>query len=360
MVKSASQIQHYLPTRFYVELPAIARDLGLDLTYLLKDTGLAEKQLKQAEVGPSVPITQTSSEQLILNLLSLTKNPGLGFILGARYNFSSHGVIGFAALTSENVGAALSIAARYFPVLTHLFSVTPPYPLNKNSKARKEDEKLSFNVIEINANTDMLPEVEEFMLDAILANLHVMAQFLLGDKMPPYSIELKSPLQPYHRDYANQKDITILGSHKQIRILIPSNILSQPLPLADELTLQKNLKECDALLVSIKKTPLSLSQVIANKLEKDDCLFLSQEDIASKLNLSRRALHRLLQKEGKNFRGIANQARITQAKHLLTQPGYSISQVGHELGYTDAANFTRAFKKLEGMSPRDYRAKHLN
>lgn len=76
--------------------------------------------------------------------------------------------------------------------------------------------------------------------------------------------------------------------------------------------------------------------------------------------MSSRTLHRLLKKEGTSFRDIANQVRISQAKKLLIESEYSISQGAHELGYTDAADFTRALKKLEDIRPSEYRDSKIN
>ncbi|OUR97563.1 hypothetical protein A9Q81_12865 [Gammaproteobacteria bacterium 42_54_T18] len=71
--------------------------------------------------------------------------------------------------------------------------------------------------------------------------------------------------------------------------------------------------------------------------------------------MSPRTLHRLLSKENTKYRELVAKVRIDRAKEMLQQTQYSISQIAHELGYTDAANFTRAFRKFEGMSPSEFR-----
>ena len=40
---------------------------------------------------------------------------------------------------------------------------------------------------------------------------------------------------------------------------------------------------------------------------------------------------------------------------MLDDAGYTVSEVGYLLGYGDPANFGRAFKRLTGQSPSEYR-----
>ncbi len=49
------------------------------------------------------------------------------------------------------------------------------------------------------------------------------------------------------------------------------------------------------------------------------------------------------------------QVRITRAKHLLRFTSLSIEETGQKCGMEDANYFSRMFKKVEGMTPRDYR-----
>ena len=47
--------------------------------------------------------------------------------------------------------------------------------------------------------------------------------------------------------------------------------------------------------------------------------------------------------------------RITQAKKLLRFSDMSIDEIGSRVGMNDANYFSRSFKKLEGISPREYK-----
>ena len=49
------------------------------------------------------------------------------------------------------------------------------------------------------------------------------------------------------------------------------------------------------------------------------------------------------------------QVRITHAKQLLRFTDLAIEKVGHECGMSDANYFSRMFKKVEGISPGEFR-----
>jgi AraC-like DNA-binding protein len=40
---------------------------------------------------------------------------------------------------------------------------------------------------------------------------------------------------------------------------------------------------------------------------------------------------------------------------MLDDASYTVNEIGYRLGYGDAANFGRAFKRLTGQSPGQYR-----
>lgn len=57
----------------------------------------------------------------------------------------------------------------------------------------------------------------------------------------------------------------------------------------------------------------------------------------------------------KTFVEYVTECRIREALRLLDNPDYSIQAVSDMLGFNDAANFSRTFKKQVGLSPRGYR-----
>jgi AraC-like DNA-binding protein len=53
--------------------------------------------------------------------------------------------------------------------------------------------------------------------------------------------------------------------------------------------------------------------------------------------------------------GTLARARFDVASSLLADPEQQIIDIASRLGYSDPANFSRAFRRYAGVSPRDYR-----
>lgn len=80
-----------------------------------------------------------------------------------------------------------------------------------------------------------------------------------------------------------------------------------------------------------------------------------QQEIASVLNLSVRQLQRKLTAKGTRFSQILQELRHQLAKENLRDSSLSILEISLNLGFSDASNFSSAFKRWQGVSPKDYR-----
>ena len=80
---------------------------------------------------------------------------------------------------------------------------------------------------------------------------------------------------------------------------------------------------------------------------------LGMNTIARRMGLSRATLSRRLRLEGVTFGEVLDEVRRKQAFHYLKDERLPVRRAAHLLGFSDAAAFSRAFKRWTGMSPRD-------
>ena len=85
----------------------------------------------------------------------------------------------------------------------------------------------------------------------------------------------------------------------------------------------------------------------------------SQEDIAKLLHLSARQLRRKLLQSGTSYAQLLQFTRHQLAKRYLLQPGLNVSDVTQLVGFNDQSNFSKAFRRWEGVSPASYRKREL-
>lgn len=83
---------------------------------------------------------------------------------------------------------------------------------------------------------------------------------------------------------------------------------------------------------------------------------LSVALICDSLNISKQYLSRIFkQKSDKTISTYINEYRIKYSKHLLNTTSLNISEIAIAIGYMNPDTFTRNFKKVENITPTEYR-----
>lgn len=83
---------------------------------------------------------------------------------------------------------------------------------------------------------------------------------------------------------------------------------------------------------------------------------LTLQEVADKCYVSQWHLSKLINKyTGNTFYELLNNVRIEKAKTLLNDPKLKIGDIVDMVGYSDAARFSRVFKRIVGVSANEYR-----
>lgn len=83
---------------------------------------------------------------------------------------------------------------------------------------------------------------------------------------------------------------------------------------------------------------------------------LTLQEVADKCYVSQWHLSKLINKyTGNTFYELLNNVRIEKAKALLNDPKLKIGDIVDMVGYSDAAHFSRVFKRIVGVSANEYR-----
>jgi AraC-like DNA-binding protein len=86
-----------------------------------------------------------------------------------------------------------------------------------------------------------------------------------------------------------------------------------------------------------------------------DDLSLSLPDAAKRVSMSPRTLKRRLAEQGTTFTELIDDARRQRALVLLEDRRLTLEAIAAELGYSDTANFSRAFRRWTGRPPGEAR-----
>lgn len=79
-------------------------------------------------------------------------------------------------------------------------------------------------------------------------------------------------------------------------------------------------------------------------------------ELAAKISrLSTRTFQRRLADAQLSYRGLLDAVRHETAIELMQNTDNTVTDIANLLGYTDPSHFARAFRRMTGVSPREYR-----
>ena len=329
-----------LPARYYAMLLELIGNGGVSMPQPLSATGLDAASLQR----PGATLALEQMETLIAAAVETTGREDLGFHLGRLIKPSSHEFLGYALMTSATLDEALRLAARYWRLITPTFTL----------RHQRDDHGVR---IDLEPALPMCPLTLRFHLETLATAFHEEIGFLLAGKIPAYELYLPESLAGVADRYRQLLPARIhftAHGHAGIRIMLSDEAITRPLALADRHALELARLRCDEALSRLTGEG-SMTAWISLMLEEADDHQPRQHELARMLNLSTRTMNRRLAAEGQSFRELGIQARQQRACRLLAGTRMAITRIAYQLGYRDAANFSRAFRRHHGMSPLDYR-----
>jgi AraC-like DNA-binding protein len=324
----------FVPARYYDTLVAFLEERGFARDDLLEGTGVSAERL----AADDAYLTLDEVEALVLRCLGRVTGEDIAVDVGLRFQLPSHGALGVAALTAKHIGAALNVAYRYYPLVTPLFElmVQPGRPTTK---------------VKLDTRWPLDPRVERFHLAAFCGSLYAQGMFLVGGRLPSgFELDAKHARPENLPAWVGEIGVTVRFDRPAYEARIPSGLATLPLPLADPKAHAAACKTCDALLAT-RPDPTRFSSVVRRRIDVAEPPFPDFDAVARALGTSARTLRRKLADEGTSYRALLDEVRIARADEWLTRSDRSITEIGLELGYADAANFTRAYRRARGRTP---------
>lgn len=85
---------------------------------------------------------------------------------------------------------------------------------------------------------------------------------------------------------------------------------------------------------------------------------ISLPEIAELVGTSARTLQRRLDAQGTTYSVVLDEVRQRVALERLRHSDATVTEIAHDLGYSDSAHFARAFRRWSGLSPLELRRQH--
>ncbi|WP_245932435.1 AraC family transcriptional regulator [Isoalcanivorax indicus] len=332
-----------MPAIYLLLLCDVVRRWGLDDQALIEGLGVDRASLLDGQRRVSLQICHTAACRAV----ALAGDRGLGLAYARALNVTLHGSVGMMALSSPSIGAALDAAARY---------VTLRAPFLAVSQSRESGRDGEVAVIHVRSLWD-LGELDRFIMESMLVGLAHMAQQLLGAPLLGGQIWLTGEPPDYADTLTREMPVPLHYGSESCQLRVPAVLLAAAPRLADPTVAALAQEQCELefrqLFASVQSVAERLRQLLANWPEGEP--IPSLETTAERLHLSSRTLKRRLQEEGMNYRDITDGWLCERACALLEEPRLAVSEIAWRLGYNDVSNFSRAFRRWTGQTPRQWR-----
>ncbi|MES2152592.1 MAG: AraC family transcriptional regulator ligand-binding domain-containing protein [Pseudomonadota bacterium] len=292
---------------------------------------------------PQSKLTTSQVDALIGEAARLSGRSDLGFELGRLIKLNSHDVLGYAIISCPTLDHMLRLVARYYRLMTPMF-------------------EMRYQRHGLHAELDFLPAramaqpTLRFYLDMLALSFHGQIAAVTQGRQAPYDLFLSMPAPPHLKRYRDLKGVRVHFNEDALpglRVKMTTELFDEALAMTDLRALSQAEARCKLLMQEVSAHGRWSEWVAMMLRQAEDCQ-PALDELAQILNISTRTLDRYLSREGASFRDLSVTIRNERACELLVEGRQAISQIAYRLGYTDIANFSRSFKKLNGMSPSAY------
>lgn len=271
-------------------------------------------------------------------------DPAIGIAIGMRWNPTTFHALGYAWLASATLGEAFHRLSRYSRLINDAseFTVTMTGS-NYLVTGMVKDPGFELSPVTIQATAVAVTRMCRMVLGESFSTIEVQFPFAATAATIALETNLRAPLR-FGCQHAG--------------MLIDRQDMERPLPTANP-ELSRNSEEIAMKYLSRLDQQRLTQQVRRHIVEALPSGQIREEDIATKLHLSTRTLQRRLLEEGVNFGELLQTVRRELAGNYIDDSQLSISEIAYLLGFSDQANFTRAFKRWFGAAPTAWRRRRI-
>ncbi|MFC3150129.1 AraC family transcriptional regulator [Litoribrevibacter euphylliae] len=328
-----------IPSIYAAVLSQVADKLGGQEFHLGDQVGISSNKLYSNEGR----VSRRQFGRMIDLGYKLTDCPSLGLEFGRQITVHADGLLSQLVVSANTLGEAVDRMMKYYPisgfsmqqsvtVMDDLTIIRVTYPYYNRIK----------------------PQHKVFTAEAVFASHWMKLQSMLGDQMMLSQLNLAFGRRKYLKDYEDLFGCDVSFDQQFNEMVFPTALLSQPLKTANPFLSELAKKLCDQRIRDLSEQD-TLPNQVKLILQRNTGNIPSLNDLADSFELSPKALRQRLARHDTSYQNIVNSVLKEKACHFLGDHRLSVDDVASRLGYSDSANFRRAFKRWTGKAPSEYR-----
>ena len=274
---------------------------------------------------------------------ALAGDPALALHYGEERDFSEVSVVGLIGLASETMLEAFAQLNRYGRLVVEFDGPPDRFQLVR------EGEDLW--MVDTRENPNAFSELTESTFAGM-----VCGPRRFGVSQLVKAVEVTHPVPAWRAEYERIFQAPVAFERDRNAMLLDERWIFHRMQLQPRYAFGILSRHADALLASLEGAKTARGQVEALLAPVLHTGQASMDAIAGKLGMSRPTLFRRLKAEGVTFEAVLDDLRRRMALDYLGTRKVSVNETAYLVGFSEAAAFSRAFKRWTGKSPREVRA----
>lgn len=295
-------------------------------------------EIESVEV--SARLTAQEYFAILERAVTITGDPDLGFHAGLLIAPRHLGVVGYVVMCCANFAEALAQYERYARLVHGIAR-----PLLRRRGDRVE--------MPLDWPVESMPSPAFAQL--IMTTRVRMCDLLIGRGNVPVDVEFQfaTPRDPgaYQRFFGGK----VTFGATQTRLTFPAECLESPVVTASAEVAHVIGVQADARMRELADEPEFVRDIKVLLTQGLAMGRFGAADVARRMGMSPRTLHRRLSEYACVFRNLLDDVRRERAESYLALSQHSLAEIAFMLGYTEQSAFQHAFKRWTGTTPLQYR-----
>lgn len=287
---------------------------------------------------PNARYPFTSLTRLWKLAADATQDPCIGLAAARFWHPTTFHALGYSWLASQNLKDAMMRMTRYSAIVTDSVRLT----------LTEAAEGFQFTL-----HPRFEPPADEAM-DAGMAIVLGMCRTSYGSTFNPLRVTMQRDTPANVEAFSQVFRAPIQFSAPENMLILSKADLTAPLPTANAELARANDRVITDYLARFTHDSTKI-RVQAKLLEQLSSGRATQESVAKALAMSPRTLQRNLKQEGTSYKQLLDEMRRELASQYIKESRLSVNEITFMLGFSEPANFSRAFKRWTGTSPSEYR-----
>jgi AraC-like DNA-binding protein len=318
-------------------LEALTR-LGVDIPSVRK----AVPEALDAVLGNQQEVHPDTVNVLLGACAENAGDPDIGLHLAEAMTEDMLGSFGFVLLNAPTVGRLLDLADRYYPLLYRGCGLTVTRQNGAIRMTYRAHQPTSVSA----------RHLDEWTLGYFVHRIRAA----VGPQWMPERVSMQYPRPARVGEVRSWFGPNVrFGRGSGSWFEVPAELANIAYDKADDGLLdlvvgvaERRLEEVLLLGTFVSQARMHLTDLVRSGRGGADVL-------AQTMLMSVSTLKRRLAAEGTTFRQLHDEVILDFAQRLLSETDLGVGTIARKLGYADAASFGRAFRRMSGVSPSEYR-----